>query len=111
MGEDIGIILTTLEGSLIEQSFTFSFPASNNEAEYEAVLAGLRMAMILGVTGLKVQCDFSLVINQVSREYITRDARMAEYLQLVLALKLKSPYVTLNGSPDLKTITVTNLST
>ena len=37
----IGIVLTTPEGSFIEQSFTLGFPTSNNEAEYKAVLAGL----------------------------------------------------------------------
>jgi len=49
----IGIVLTTPEGSIIEQSFTLGFPASNNEAEYEAVLAGLRAAITLGVHGSK----------------------------------------------------------
>ena len=37
----IRIVLTTLKGSIIEQSFTLNFSESNNEAEYEAVLAGL----------------------------------------------------------------------
>jgi len=41
MGVGIGVVLTTLEGSIIKHSFTIGFPASNNEAEYEAVLTGL----------------------------------------------------------------------
>jgi len=41
MGAGIEIVLTTLEGSNIEQSFTLGFSVSNNETEYEAVLAGL----------------------------------------------------------------------
>jgi len=49
------------------------------------------MTITLGVTGLEVRCDSSLVVNQVNREYIARDARMAEYPQLVLALKSKIP--------------------
>ena len=53
-GAGIGIVLTAPEGSIIEQSFTFDFPASNNEAEYEAMLAGLRIAITLGVAGLEV---------------------------------------------------------
>ena len=91
MGVGIRVVLTTPKGSIIEQSFTLGFPASNNEAEYEAVLAGLRMATILRVTGLEVQCDFSLVANQGSGKCIVRDAQMAEYLQLVLKLKSKIP--------------------
>jgi len=50
----IGIVLTTPEGSIIEQSFTFDFSASNNEGEYEAMLAGLRIAITLEVAGLEV---------------------------------------------------------
>ena len=65
-GVGIGIILTALEGSIIEQSFTLCFLASNNEAEYETVLAGLRAAITIGITGLEVQCDSSLVVNQVN---------------------------------------------
>jgi len=72
-------------------SFTLGFPASNNEAKYEAVLVGLQMAITLGVTGLEVHCDSLSVVNQVSGEYIARDTRMAEYLQLVLELKSKIP--------------------
>jgi len=40
-GAGIGIILTTPEGSIIEQSLILGFLASDNEAEYEAVLARL----------------------------------------------------------------------
>ena len=50
----IGIVLITPEGSIIEQFFTLDFPASNNETEYEAVLAGLRATITLGVMGLDV---------------------------------------------------------
>ena len=68
------------EGSIIEQSFIIGFPASNNEAEYEAVLAGLRAIITFGVMRLEVPCNSSLVVNQVSSEYVARDSRMAEYL-------------------------------
>ena len=40
-GAGTEIDLTILEGSIIEQSFTLGFPASNNEAEYKAVIAEL----------------------------------------------------------------------
>ena len=82
-------VVLTIEGSIIKQFFTLDFWASNNEAEYEVVLVGLLMAITLGVTGLEVQCDSSLVVNQINGEYITRDVQIAEYLQLVLRLKSK----------------------
>jgi len=56
-GAIIEIVLTTPEGSIIEQFFTLGFPVSNNEAEYEVVLAELLMAITLVVTRLEVQCD------------------------------------------------------
>jgi len=39
-GAGIGIVLTTPEGFIIEQSFSLGFPAFNNETKYDAVLAG-----------------------------------------------------------------------
>ena len=48
----------------------------------------------------------SLVVNQVSREYVARDARMAEYRQLVSNWSPKSLDTASNESPDLKTITL-----
>ena len=58
----VGIVLTTLERSIIEQSFTLDFLTTNNKAEYEVVIAGLRMAMTLEVTELEVRCDSTLVV-------------------------------------------------
>jgi len=43
-GAGVGIVLTTPEGSIIEQSCTLGFQATNNEAEYEAIIASLKMA-------------------------------------------------------------------
>jgi len=53
-GTCIEIVLTIPQGSITEQSFTLGFPASNNEAEYETVLTGLRAAITLGATRLEV---------------------------------------------------------
>jgi len=55
-GFGIEIIFTAPEGSIIEQSFTLGFPATNNEIEYEVVIVGLKMALTLGVNKLKVHC-------------------------------------------------------
>jgi len=90
-GSGIGIILTTPEGTIIEQSYTLSFPTTNNEAKYEVVIAGLRMATTLGVFRLEVCYDSLLVVSQVNGEYATKDERMAAYLHLVLNLKSKFP--------------------
>ena len=43
LGAGVGIIVTTPEGIKLEHSFRLGFKASNNEAEYEALLARLRV--------------------------------------------------------------------
>ena len=48
-GSGAGLILTSLEGIDIEYALGFEFQASNNEAEYEAVIAGLNLAHSLEV--------------------------------------------------------------
>jgi len=60
---DVRIVLTTPEGFISEQSFTLGFAATNNKAQYEVVIVGLRMAMTLGVTGFEICCDSALVVS------------------------------------------------
>ncbi|GMP46078.1 hypothetical protein CsSME_00014370 [Camellia sinensis var. sinensis] len=84
-GAGLGIVLTSPEGMIIEQAITLGFPASNNEAEYEALLAGLRSALRMKASALMVFSDSKLVVNQVSGEYEARDERMAKYQALVRA--------------------------
>ncbi|KAK3032953.1 hypothetical protein RJ639_036124 [Escallonia herrerae] len=57
--------------------------ASNNEAEYEALVAGIRLAHALKVDSLSVHSDSQLVVNHVLGDYGARDERMAQYLELV----------------------------
>ena len=61
-GAGIDIILANLEGSIIEQSYTLGFPATNNKVEYEAVIAGLRQRHS-GISGPEVRCDSLLVVS------------------------------------------------
>ena len=48
MGAGAGIVLITPEGIRLEHSFRLGFKASNNEAEYEALITGLKTAFDLG---------------------------------------------------------------
>ena len=61
----------------------FGFEASNNEAEYEALLAGLRLAQELRVTRLHIFSDSQLVVCQVKGEYQARGPKMAAYMERV----------------------------
>ncbi|GAU49214.1 hypothetical protein TSUD_369830 [Trifolium subterraneum] len=77
------IILENGDGVLIEVSLGLSFPTTNNQAEYEAFLAGLRLAEDMGAEEIKIFTDSQLVASQVSGEYQTKEERLLEYLNLI----------------------------
>ena len=79
-GAGAGVILVSPEGHRIHSALRFKFDASNNEAEYEALLAGLRIARELKVENLGIVSDSQLVVNQILGEYQARGVRMATYL-------------------------------
>jgi selenocysteine lyase/cysteine desulfurase len=56
-GSSLGIVLILPEGELLEQSIRLGFGASNNEAEYEALLHGLRAARRLSANPFTIHCD------------------------------------------------------
>ena len=58
------------------------FPATNNEAEYEGILTGVRLGKALGVRNLLIQCDLKLVVEQIKGEYKAKEERIQKYLRL-----------------------------
>ena len=60
-----------------------SFRTSNNEAEYEALIAGLKAAKKLDAEEVEIFLDSCLVVSQVERSFEARDPLIAEYLKLV----------------------------
>ena len=78
------------------------FDSSNNEAEYEALLYGLRMAISLGVRRLMVYGDSDLVVNQVMKEWDVRNPTMTTYCNAVRKLEKKFEGLELHHVPRLK---------
>ena len=72
---------------LIEQALWFTFKASNNQAEYEALIAGMLLAKEMGVKGLLAKSDSLLVTGQVTWEYQAKDPQMVAYLEYVQVLR------------------------
>nr|GEZ10920.1 reverse transcriptase domain-containing protein [Tanacetum cinerariifolium] len=64
-GSGAGLILTNPEGVEFTYALRFQFAASNNEAEYEAMVAGLRIATQMGVKNVQVNVDSKLVLVKV----------------------------------------------
>lgn len=65
----MGIILENEERIIVEVSLSLSSPTSNNQAEFKALLAGLRPAEDIGAEELEIFTDSQLVASQVSEEY------------------------------------------
>ncbi|RDX75708.1 Retrovirus-related Pol polyprotein from transposon 17.6, partial [Mucuna pruriens] len=78
-GSGAKVILKGPNGILIEQSLHFDFKASNNQAEYEALLAGMKLALEIKAKKLTVKSDSKLVTGQVNGEYQAKDPKLAKY--------------------------------
>lgn len=76
----MGIVLITPHGLALEQAIKLEFTASNNDSEYEALLAGLRRALELQIADIVIYSDSQLVVNQVTGQYAAKNDRMAQYL-------------------------------
>ncbi|GJV60196.1 reverse transcriptase domain-containing protein [Tanacetum coccineum] len=85
-GSGAGLILTNPEGAEFTYAMRFRFEATNNEAEYEALIAGLRIAEQMGVKNLQAHVDSRLVANQVNGSYIAKESGMVQYLNKVKTL-------------------------
>ncbi|XP_024018842.1 uncharacterized protein LOC112090833 [Morus notabilis] len=82
-GSGAGVLLISPEGHKITSAVRFKFKTSNNEVEYEALIAGLRLASHLKIEKLSVFSDSQLVIGQVKEEYQARGEKMGAYLRKV----------------------------
>nr|GEX42962.1 reverse transcriptase domain-containing protein [Tanacetum cinerariifolium] len=78
------LILTIVSARMeFTYALRFRFNATNNEAEYEALIAGLRIARQMGVQNLQANVDSKLAANQVNRIYIAKESSMIRYLEKV----------------------------
>lgn len=79
-------------GPPLRYALALTFRATNNEAEYEALVTGLRIPRGVGVEHLRVKCDTQLVVNQVNGQYAALKPSMKTYLREVKSLieKFKS---------------------
>ena len=67
-GSGVGLVLISPEKIIIEKSLRLDFSATNNEAEYEALMIGMAMVQRMGGKSIKVFLDSRLVVGQVKGE-------------------------------------------
>ena len=72
----MGLVLISTEKIIIEKSLRLNFLATNNEAEYEALMMGMAVVQRMGGKSVKVFSDSRLVVGQVKGEFEAKDERM-----------------------------------
>jgi ribonuclease HI len=98
-GAGVGLLFISPLGEHMSYAVRLHFPASNNMAEYEALLCGLRITIETGIKRLDVRGDSQLVINQVMKKAICHDDKMEAYCKAVWALEDKFYGIDLNHVP------------
>lgn len=98
-GSRVGIVLISLEGIKLDKSLRLGFQAPNNEAEYEALIVGLKAMKCLGVKEVEMYSDLILVVSQIKGSFKARDHCMLQYLQMFKSLR-----------PDFQKVSVVRVS-
>src|SRR3954471_14209385 len=101
-GAGAGVVLVLPRKDEMRYVLQIHFPATNNEAEYEALLYGLRMAISLRIRRLMVFGDSDLVINQVMKEWDIRSPAMTTYYVAVKKLEKKFDGLELHHIPRIQ---------
>jgi ribonuclease HI len=78
-GAGVGVLLISPTGEQLKYVLQIFWKVSNNKAEYEALLHGLRLAASLGIKRLLVYDDSAVVINQVNKTWDRNKENMEAY--------------------------------
>lgn len=82
-GFGVGIIMISPEGLRLEKSLRLGFQASNNEVDYEALIAGLRVAWKLGADEVEIFSNSRLVVSQVEESFEVKDPHYVIVLEVL----------------------------
>ena len=84
-----GVLFISPTKEQLRYVFRIYFPASNNAADYEACLHGLRIVVELSVKRLYVYGDSALVINQLNKDWDVTSDKMGAYCKAIRKLEGK----------------------
>ncbi|XP_075499950.1 uncharacterized protein LOC142538523 [Primulina tabacum] len=84
-GCGVGVVIISPRGEKIKLALRIDSRVTNNEAEYEAVLASVRAAREIGASRIILYSDSQLITQQIKGVYQAKDDRMIKYLQLIRA--------------------------
>ena len=78
-GAGAGVLFISLDRKQLKYVLQILWQATNNEAEYEALIHGLRVAITLGIKRLLIYGDSAVVINQVNKDWDYTKENMGAY--------------------------------
>ena len=107
----IGIVIISPEGITLEKSLRLGFSTTNNEAEYEALQAGLVAVQELRGKSIRAYCNSRLIVGQVWGDFEAKDPRMLWYLNQVKCLSDGFHSFTLEQVPRSKNSHADSLAT
>jgi len=105
----VGVILKNPEDQEFGFAIKLDFVTMNNEAEYEAVIAGLALSREMGATNVEIRSDSQVVVGQVQGQFETKE-RMTRYLDQVRHFQSYFKRVVVTNIPREENIQVDELS-
>ncbi|GAV67969.1 RVT_3 domain-containing protein [Cephalotus follicularis] len=109
-GSGAGLVLTSPDGWSLEYALRFKFKAKNNEAEWEALIAGLKIAKHLEVQKIEASSDSQLVVGLANGEYEAREDLMMKYLSYFQGMKSEFKVLRIMKVPRAENVRADQLS-
>ncbi|XP_074300165.1 uncharacterized protein LOC141631385 [Silene latifolia] len=110
-GAGVGLVLKSPQGEQIIQAVRCEFKATNNAAEYEALMLGLQLALEMQINHIKMYSDSQLIVNHVNNVYTARDPKMVAYLEVAKELKLRFASFHIQQIPRVQNVKADALAT
>lgn len=101
-GGGTGIVLEGPDNVIVEQAISFNFQLSNNQAEYEALIAGLILARELEVDRIECKMDSQLVVGHLNGTFQVKDNHLLHYFHKVSRLTKAFSSFTISHVPRLQ---------
>ena len=98
-GSGIGVVLISPQGDKFWVSFPIEASATNNQAEYHAILKGIQLLREIKADAIEIFEDFMLVINQLIGEYECKDDILRVHHEECLQLLKEFKKVTIEHVP------------
>ncbi|XP_042423234.1 uncharacterized protein LOC122010827 [Zingiber officinale] len=98
-GSGVGVLLISPQGDILQLAVRLNFRSTNNEAEYEALLAGLQASRHVGAARVIIYSDSQLVTQQVADNFVVNCDKLQVYRETYEKMKEEFAEVTVTKIP------------